>query len=326
MALDERRAKFKVCPWVKRDRKPRLADETTAPILEPERAGQANRALRGLRSTFSTEQSNGLASKASRRTSTSPEPVKNGKNDNIGKTESGYEERVALDGSGTGTDFLEVWFVGCHAGVGGGAVANEERHMLSRIPLRWMIRQCFECDTGILFRTAALTDKGLDVYKLWPIYNSLQKPVVGPSPMKMEKYESGCLAPISSRSTALKIASSKKGENNNTKFSDDEETILPTRVWIPEQFEDYFDAMAPINDMLVQAKGWWILEFWPIKVRIQKKNVSDWEKKVSVNLGRHRAVQDLEPNLHWTVRQRIHDKHYKIRTRVDRNALWRVVV
>ncbi|KAK4993295.1 hypothetical protein LTR50_000520 [Elasticomyces elasticus] len=329
MALDEHRAKFKVCPWVKRDRKPRPADERTATIPEPERAAQTSRALRGLRSTFSTEQSNGLASKASYRTSTSPEPVKNGKNDKIGKTDSGYEERVALNRGGTGTDVLEVWFLGCHADVGGGAVANEERHMLSRIPLRWMIRQCFECDTGILFRTAALADKGLDVYKLWPIYNSSQKPVVGPSPMTMERYESGRLAPISSRSTTLRTAISKDGENDNTRFSDDEEAssaTVPTTVWLPEQFEDYFDAMAPINDMLTKAKGWWILELWPIKVRVQKKNVSNWEKKVSFNLGRYRAVQDLEPNLHWTVRQRIHDKRYKIRTRVDRNALWRVVV
>lgn len=44
--------------------------------------------------------------------------------------------------------FLEVWFAGAHTDVGGGSVKNGERYSLARISLRWMIRQCFKCDTG----------------------------------------------------------------------------------------------------------------------------------------------------------------------------------
>lgn len=69
------------------------------------------------------------------------------------------------------TDVKEVWFAGAHADVGGGAVPDEEQHMLSRIPLRWMIQQCFECNTGIIFGTAALAEAGIDIPILVSISN-----------------------------------------------------------------------------------------------------------------------------------------------------------
>ena len=47
--------------------------------------------------------------------------------------------------------------------VGGGAVKNSEVNHLARIPLRWMIRECFNCDTGILFDARMLQKAGLPV-------------------------------------------------------------------------------------------------------------------------------------------------------------------
>ncbi|KAI9455939.1 hypothetical protein BJY52DRAFT_1384548 [Lactarius psammicola] len=49
------------------------------------------------------------------------------------------------------TDVREVWFAGCHCDVGGGSVPNGTRNSLARIPLRWMIRECFRANTGIQF-------------------------------------------------------------------------------------------------------------------------------------------------------------------------------
>jgi hypothetical protein len=80
------------------------------------------------------------------------------------------------------TDVREVWFVGCHCGacdrlqavlpishrqvdVGGGSVPNGTRNNLARIPLRWMIRECFRADTGIQF---FCEDVGLDPDPLLP--------------------------------------------------------------------------------------------------------------------------------------------------------------
>jgi hypothetical protein len=209
--------------------------------------------------------------------------------------------------------------MGCHADVGGGAVANSERHMLSRIPLRWMIRQCFECETGILFHTAALAEIGLDIGNVWPVYQTPERPVVGPSPTMLERHKKGQLPALEKRSAALGVESPLK---SGTSVGKEETEILPEHV------EDHFDGLASINDQLVQAHGWWILEFWPVKIRVLRKvkEGKKWEKVVGMNFGRRRAIRELEPSMHWTVQMRMNDKEYKVRNRVDPDAVWSVAV
>ncbi|EIN14621.1 hypothetical protein PUNSTDRAFT_130247 [Punctularia strigosozonata HHB-11173 SS5] len=64
------------------------------------------------------------------------------------------------------TDCKEVFFAGTHCDVGGGSVKNHTRHSLARIPLRWMIRECFRTDTGILFDASLREVLGLDIDRL----------------------------------------------------------------------------------------------------------------------------------------------------------------
>jgi len=201
--------------------------------------------------------------------------------------------------------------------------------MLSRIPLRWMIRQCFECNTGILFDTASLAETGLDVPMVWPVYIKPKRPVVGPSPTVMESYESGILPPLRKRSTALGVDKDEKQkkikERVDKKAAENEKRRLQVDLdLLPEQVEDHFDAIAPINDQLVQAKGWWVLEAWPVKVRVQKKNTDAWEKVVRMNLGRYRAIREIEPAMHWTVELRMREDGYQVRNRVDKDAIWQI--
>ncbi|KAH7317499.1 hypothetical protein B0J17DRAFT_686697 [Rhizoctonia solani] len=66
------------------------------------------------------------------------------------------------------TDVKEVWFAGAHCDVGGGSVPNETKNNLARIPLRWMVRECFLNNTGILFHSAELAEIGLSPCSLWP--------------------------------------------------------------------------------------------------------------------------------------------------------------
>jgi len=66
------------------------------------------------------------------------------------------------------TDVQQVWFAGAHCDVGGGSVLNGTRHALSRIPLRWMIRECFATNTGILFKAVKLRTAGLEPATLYP--------------------------------------------------------------------------------------------------------------------------------------------------------------
>ena len=219
------------------------------------------------------------------------------------------------------TDALEVWFMGAHADIGGGAVANETRHMLSRIPLRWMIRQCFECDTGILFDSANLAEQGLDIHSLWPVYQPQPRPTCGPPPTLVDKYERKILPPLRWRSVLMSAADDDEKDQNKTDIDAD----FAKSAVLSESTEDHFDALAPVNDQLVQARGWWILEFWPVKIRILSRNGEGWEKKVRMNMGRYRAIRETEPNMHWTVRRMMEDGKYNVKGRVDRNTVWQIV-
>lgn len=312
MGLDEHRSKFKVCRYQQRDHID--SDSHWSTVAE-----MHEQPTRPVRSNQGATRTDGI-SKSSRDT-------KGHKDEKLGRTDYDHEKPEKRPEIGRNADCLEVWFAGCHADVGGGAVKNEVRHKLSQIPLRWMIRQCFECNTGILFNTHRLAEEGLDVHTLWPIYNKLEKPVVGPPPSMMEKYENEQFGPIARRSRVLEAVDEDDRDGfYNMEMWQDHEKQIPAHYWVPEQIEDYFDAISPINDQLVEAKGWWVLEVWPIKVRTQPKNSDIWVKKVAMNLGRFRCVQETSPNLHWTVQQRMYEKRYKVRTRVDKNAAWRIVV
>ncbi|KAK4896661.1 hypothetical protein LTR27_005581 [Elasticomyces elasticus] len=224
------------------------------------------------------------------------------------------------------TDVLEVWFTGAHADIGGGAVKNEERHKLAQIPLRWMLRQCFECNTGIIFKVHRLAEEGLDVHTLWPTYTSLGVPLMGPSPSMMEKHEERKFSPITRRSSVLKAVDEDDPQGlHDVVLWKDERRGKMHEDWVPEHVEDYFDCISRINDQLIDAKGWWILEILPLKVRVQLKDSEEWVKKVSMNLGRYRAASENHPNLHWTVQQRVEAMGYQMHIRLDRHASWNVV-
>ncbi|TQS38748.1 hypothetical protein Golomagni_00740 [Golovinomyces magnicellulatus] len=328
MALDEHRSKFKICHYANND--------PTA-ITRPNDSSSRKKGFRN---------SNGKGLSASCPRAENSESTDKNKTASISLIERilkfpqfGRIDGKNLPGSDSinirgkrvrlPTDVLEVWFCGGHADVGGGAVKNSERHVLARIPLRWIIRQCFECNTGILFNTAALAETGIDVQNVWPVYKTPTRPVVGPSPNHFNKYLTGVIPPLHRRSTALGLESTKSDLPDEV-FPDHEEFegVKTNEIdnMLPEQSEDYFDAMAPINDQLKLAKGWWLLEMWPVKIRRQKKDCDEWEKVVRFNLGSFRAIRETEPKMHWTVEQRMLDKGYKIEARVHRQAHWKVVV
>lgn len=110
MALDEHRAKFKVCHWQK-------SNEVPLKTLYPAKTN-ARRLLKP--TTAASELTNKIIQHKD-------------------LEQSNYEWKFNESDphfSNVKTNVREVWFAGCHADVGGGAVKNCERHMLSRIPLR----------------------------------------------------------------------------------------------------------------------------------------------------------------------------------------------
>ncbi|KAL9624064.1 MAG: hypothetical protein Q9160_001586 [Pyrenula sp. 1 TL-2023] len=323
MALDEHRAKFGVCQWQhdKSGDDPHQTsyDTPKAQVVLRESIGRLSKLFNGLlmiwktyTTKFNTQKPgqggtiiNGIANSHDSHIRQRKLAAKFDAQDSAGKEH--YKKQ---------SDVLEVWFMGAHADVGGGAVANECRHMLSRIPLRWMLRQCFECNTGILFDTASLAEQGLDIHSLWPTYQPPAYPSLGPPPSLMEQYETGNEL---SRQHRSKLLTSKHKATANERPSNQQLAVLS------EANEDHFDALSPINDQLYQAKSWWILEFWPIKSHVLTSDHNGWEKKVGVNMGRHRAIRQLEPKMHWTVKHMMEHKRYVVKGSCVRDTSWQVV-
>jgi hypothetical protein len=183
-----------------------------------------------------------------------------------------------------------------------------------------MLRQCFDCNTGILFDTGSLIDQSLDIRGLYPVYQPPAKPKCGPPPALIEKYDENRMPPLRWRRALFPISDDATNRIFSTDKGDNHHLAL-----LSEGTEDHFDAMAPVNDQLVQAKSWWILEFWPVKLRVLARNGVEWEKKVRWNLGRYRAVRETEPKMHWTVQHMADEGKYTIKGRVNRDTTWQVV-
>lgn len=167
------------------------------------------------------------------------------------------------------TDVEEVWFAGCHCDVGGGSVDNGTPHALARIPLRWMIRECFKTKTGILFMADGLRAVGLDPASLYP--------TVQPRPLALPVGPS-----LIQNIPAKHILPRLHFPDGYTPIPSD----LPAKT---EEEHELLDAMAPIYDQLDLAWFWWILEILPQRQRYQLADKT-WEKKFTFNLGQGRYI------------------------------------
>ncbi|KAG5638505.1 hypothetical protein H0H81_012310 [Sphagnurus paluster] len=196
------------------------------------------------------------------------------------------------DGGEYETDIEEVWFAGSHCDVGGGAVRNEVRNSLARIPLRWMVRQCFILKTGILFHRELFKVIGMDPDSLYPEVRA--RP---PAVTKTKEY-----------SPEVKYLQPRSGNGKG-------HTLVDTSDFVSEEEEDLADALSPVNDMLKILPAWWILEWIPQKVKYQGDD-DEWVNQLLINRGRGRRIPRQEIDgvrIHRSVKLRMDNKklHYK---------------
>ncbi|KAF8066488.1 hypothetical protein FPV67DRAFT_1626406 [Lyophyllum atratum] len=185
------------------------------------------------------------------------------------------------------TDIEEVWFAGCHCDVGGGSVDNGTPNTLARIPLRWMIRECFKADTGIMFISESMRGVGLDPASLYP-YVQLRPPPVPVAGAQIQ---------------AIPSANSQKPH-----FAD-VDTLID--VYKSEEEHELLDAMSPIYDQLSLAWFWWTLELLPMKQHFQKSDNS-WDSYLGLNLGRGRFIPRQKKGIvkvHRSVKMRMEARH-----------------
>jgi len=217
---------------------------------------------------------------------------------NNGATAQKLYEDMVNEAAGQLTDVQEVWFAGVHTDVGGGSVKNDTPHALARIPLRWMIRECFNCDTGLIFDAVMLQQLGLAIH----VHGKSGPPVLGTLPKRLhaEPRERGQSS--SKPSLAWSIVSGLWGiatypvtyvqdvvrkSNSHTKYArlESKRATLPVRSHdaeyrlLPftgeeaarhEAQEEHNDALSPLFDQLTANWVWHILEWIPVRVKKQK--------------------------------------------------------
>ena len=166
-------------------------------------------------------------------------------------------------------------YLRCVADVGGGYVRNDERFCLARIPLRWMIRECFATNTGIQFHSVQLKQMGLNptslYHKLIPrppaIFDNKQeadphlqnyaRPWPGNTTLRLEGHAVRHLFRWLRRLGANERAPSSTRDS-------------PEHPFVSEEHEDLSDALSDMHDQLQARRFWWILELLPQQQQYQK--------------------------------------------------------
>ncbi|KAF8157843.1 hypothetical protein B0H34DRAFT_431646 [Crassisporium funariophilum] len=302
VALDERRAKFKANLWNRPNVIESKLGRDGAPNTLP---SDTNRTAGGF--PLARQHTND---------DPVPKPGKNGKNGKNGnpnkkpttRKESEDEkvlntlERMYSEKNVEMTDIEEVWFAGCHCDVGGGAVSNKTRHSLARITLRWMVRECFKTNTGIMFKSDALRDIGLDPTTLYPFVT----PRPPPLPVGSHRLQDPPAKPIPIKPHAMLMK--KKSIPDITRLL--EASKIPFLG--TEEEEELKDAMSPKYDQLKIKKSWWVLEILPMQLRYQRGD-NEWVTYFGSNLARPRFIPKQRSNgfkVHRSVKLRM-DAEYE---------------
>ncbi|KAH6910195.1 hypothetical protein BKA70DRAFT_1100963 [Coprinopsis sp. MPI-PUGE-AT-0042] len=266
IALDERRAKFKPSFWAKLSHKESHMSYTDQDNERREKREQARK-----------------------------EAKKEKKS-----SKDGHDEKnclIALENrystmKHTPTDVEEVWFAGCHCDVGGGSVSNETKINLARIPLRWMIRECFKRDTGILFQVEGLREIGLEPANLYP--------VVLPRPPAL----SATAADLKVQRRAKPPPIITKGEELEAMSQHSDDYLYS----MTEEEHDLHDVLAPKYDQLKLSWSWRLFEYMPMKFRRYQPNTDDFKMKWDINKARGRIIPRQETagvKVHRSVKARM---------------------
>lgn len=149
--------------------------------------------------------------------------------------------------------------------VGGGSVPNGTPHTLARIPLRWMIRECFDTKTGIMFHTEGLRSLGIEPASLYP-------------EVKLRELKDRLPAGDALIQKIPKIPKTPKPVEP-----------IPEPVYMTEEEHERLDALSPIYDQLDLAWFWWILEYLPMK-QMHQNEEGKWEKQLCLNRGEGRRI------------------------------------
>ncbi|KAI9058264.1 hypothetical protein FKP32DRAFT_1688725 [Trametes sanguinea] len=209
-----------------------------------------------------------------------------------------------------GTDVLEVWFAGCHGDVGGGNVPNNVEVSLSDITLRWMVREVVLAQCGIAFDEAALVRANIPE----SIFRGEGFPLPAQTTFSRHPHQNGFTADgenASGSNTAASQDGSSGGASGGQAAPLTKTEPEPAEGTPGDAVDSNADALAPLHDMLKSNPTWWLLEIVPTWYKVQQPD-GTWKTKWWFHMGRGREIpQDMPPNFHVTVRERMQDPSLK---------------
>jgi hypothetical protein len=149
-------------------------------------------------------------------------------------------------------------------------VLNGEPHSLARIPLRWMIRECFKVDSGIIFDSHMLKhETGLDIESTFDVPRPLLPEtfhLIGPDGTELEGFSLRQIPAtiISALGSPFRWTHGKLSQFRLHR---------PPRVVSSQQRpvsdgearEEFDDARSPIYDQLKMHTKWKVMEYLPCK-------------------------------------------------------------
>ncbi|KZV92257.1 hypothetical protein EXIGLDRAFT_614640 [Exidia glandulosa HHB12029] len=213
--------------------------------------------------------------------------------------------------AGRRTDVLEVWFSGNHSDIGGGNVVDTQPHMLSNVPLHWMVREAVLAQTGLLFDRGALARLGMQLGAF-----ALTSPTARPNVhLHRDRLDSGVgglgisLGVPDTASPALSRSVSRESgaEVDHAAVAN---AFRPPRGPTSSSLQlNVFgdDALCPWRNELKQSPYWWGLELLPYEYWYQNTRYK-WRKTMRPNMGRPRIIPGTcedPPHVHLSVKQRM---------------------
>jgi hypothetical protein len=190
--------------------------------------------------------------------------------------------------------------------VGGGSVKNDTAHALSRIPLRWMIRECFRCNTGIIFDAIMLQQVGLNVRRSHanggdpvlldiPARIPASPPPSSPDGPKKTTFGQFAFALmhiawasisypfkrlVAMFSVSLHAATHAKNRRQTLPARRQDMSEYQLREDLDDSYEaeeERKDALSPLFDQLLANWVWTVLEYMPMRIKKQKAIVEGIE-------------------------------------------------
>ncbi|EIM85764.1 uncharacterized protein STEHIDRAFT_121799 [Stereum hirsutum FP-91666 SS1] len=207
------------------------------------------------------------------------------------------------------TDSKEVWFAGCHADVGGGAVPDGTKYSLADITLRWMVREIMLSQCGIIFEDDALERLNIPLtvmHSMGSTGGGPQIPDAGilPAPVPQEISEPYVVAGASDAESQSRqpLQTSRSGRDLFVPGSGPSRSPSPN----PWKAREITDMKQPLHDEMKRNILWWLLEIIPTKATWQDVQ-GNWHSSWSLHCGRGRYVP---PNslFHSSVKLRMDDE------------------